>query len=92
MFSIKLSCPWAAEAITTGTIVRALRDGWGVMTSELRGNLVLRILMDIDQEIFPMLDRITRVAVIYKSHLLLKYFSNPNEENWKRMPIWQRPV
>jgi hypothetical protein len=92
MFAIKNLSPTSADAITTGTLFRAVKDGWGSLTPGEFANPTLQVLKDIDTLIFPTLDRVTRVALMHKSHLLMKYFLNSEATNFSNLPVWQRPV
>lgn len=72
MFSIKKNSSWAADQFNTGTLFKAVKEGWGAIPSALQSNPVLDILREIDVEVFPRLDRATRTALMIKSHLLMK--------------------
>lgn len=72
MFNIKLSRCESADEISTGSLFKAVKDGWGALRPEELRNPVLEVLREIDQKIFPRLDRVTRVALMHKSHLLMK--------------------
>ncbi|KAE9379670.1 hypothetical protein N431DRAFT_478623 [Stipitochalara longipes BDJ] len=72
------------------SIFKAVIEGWDTLSIQEQSNPILRILRDIDQ-VFPRLDRTSRVAFMYKSHMNLKYHLNPEERNLEQMPQWQRP-
>ena len=76
MFSIKKNANWAADEITTGTLFKAVKEGWGSLPDNLQVNPVLDVLREIDVEVFPRLDRVTRTALMIKSHLLMKVISH----------------
>lgn len=54
-----------------GSIFKAVINGWAALSIQERSNPILRILRDIDQ-VFPQLDQTSRVAFMYKSHMVLK--------------------
>lgn len=72
MFNIKTHSSGAADEITTGTLFKAVKEGWGRIDSSLQSNPVLAVLREIDVQVFPNLDQVTRVALMHKSHLLMK--------------------
>jgi len=72
MFNIKISRSGSADEISTGSLFKAVKDGWGALSPEELRNPALAVLREIDQQIFPTLDRVTRVALMHKSHLLMK--------------------
>lgn len=76
MFSIKKNASWAADEITIGTLFKAVKEGWGSLPDNLQVNPVLDVLRGIDVEVFPRLDRVTRTALMIKSHLLMKVRSS----------------
>lgn len=53
-------------------LFKAVKEGWTALGDEMNSNPVLSVLRMIDQEVFPKLDRVTRVALMHKSHLLMK--------------------
>jgi hypothetical protein len=59
-----------SSANYAGSIFKAVINGWAALSIQERSNPILQILRDIDQ-VFPQLDRATRVAFMYKSHMLL---------------------
>ncbi|CZR67335.1 uncharacterized protein PAC_17234 [Phialocephala subalpina] len=83
--ALKLSSTYYAASI-----FKAVIKGWTSLSIQERSNPILRILREIDQ-VFPQLDRTSRVAFMYKSHMVLKYLLNPEERNLEQMPQWQRP-
>jgi hypothetical protein len=70
---ISSDCPAVdfSSANYAGSIFKAVINGWAALSIQERSNPILQILRDIDQ-VFPQLDRATRVAFMYKSHMLLK--------------------
>ena len=64
--ALKLSSSYYAASI-----FKAVIRGWATLSIQERSNPILRILRDIDQ-VFPQLDRTSRVAFMYKSHMVLK--------------------
>ena len=72
MFDIKISNADAADQIRTGMLFKAVKEGWPALGDEMNANPVLSVLRTIDQEVFPRLDLVTRVALMHKSHLLMK--------------------
>jgi hypothetical protein len=72
MFNIKLSCSGSAEEISTGSLIKAVKDGWGALRPEELRNPAMGVLMEVDQQIFPTLDRVTRIALMHKGHMLMK--------------------
>jgi len=59
---------------------------------EEQGSPVLQILREVDKEILPLLDPVTRIAVLHKSHMLLTYYLDAEAYNWETMPAWLRPL
>lgn len=57
MFSIKKNSSWAADEITSGTLFKAVKEGWNSLSAPLQVNPVLDVLREIDVEVFPRLDR-----------------------------------
>lgn len=54
-----------------GSIFKAVINGWASLSIQERSNPILQILKEIDQ-VFSQLDRTSRVAFMYKSHMVLK--------------------
>lgn len=52
-------------------IFKAVINGWASLDTWERSNPIMKALQDIDQ-VFSQLDRVSRAAFMYKSHMLLK--------------------
>ena len=61
-----------ANHVDSGALFRVVKEGWGSLTPSERENPVLQILEEVDQNLFWDLDPVTKIANLYKSHLLLK--------------------
>lgn len=81
-----------ANKVDAGSLFKVVREGWGALSLKERANPVLQILKEVDQNLFWDLDPVTKVANLYKSMLLLKYYFNAEPHNLEQMPNWQRPV
>ncbi|KUJ07683.1 uncharacterized protein LY89DRAFT_742453 [Mollisia scopiformis] len=81
-----------ADQIDGGSLVRVVKDGWNSLSVVERSNPVIEILREVDQYLFWDLDPVTKVANLYKSMLILKYYFNAGSHNLEKMPEWQRPV
>jgi hypothetical protein len=62
----------AANTVDSGALFKVVKDGWGSLTPRERDNPVLEILQEVDQNLFWDLDPVTKIANLYKSHLILK--------------------
>ena len=82
----------SASTVDPGSLFQFVKEGWDSLTVQERSNPMLQILKEVDQQIFLDLDPVTKVANLYKSHLLLKYYFNRQTHNLEQMPAWQRPV
>ncbi|KAG9244071.1 hypothetical protein BJ878DRAFT_87194 [Calycina marina] len=82
----------SANKAEVGSLVKAVKEGWGSLTLKERWNPVLQILKEVDQNLFWDLDPVTKIANLYKSMLLLKYYFNADAKNLENIPSWQRPV
>ena len=82
----------AATTVDSGSLFKFVKDGWDSLTFQERSNPMLQILKEVDQQLFWDLDPVTKIANLYKSHLLLKYYFNKQTHNLEQMPAWQRPV
>ncbi|KAH8598224.1 hypothetical protein B0O99DRAFT_616187 [Bisporella sp. PMI_857] len=82
----------SANNVDPGSLFKAIKEGWGSLSLKERSNPVLQILKDVEQNLFWDLDPVTKVATLYKSMLLLKYYFNTESKNLERMPLWQRPI
>jgi len=81
-----------ANKVKAGSLIKVIKGGWGSLSLKERGNPVLQILQEVDQNLFWDLDPVTKIANLYKSLLLLKYYFNSEPDNLNRMPDWQQPV
>jgi hypothetical protein len=82
----------AANTVDSGSLFKVVKEGWDSLTFQERNNPMLQILKEVDQQLFWDLDPVTKIANLYKSHLLLKYYFNKQRHNLEQMPAWQRPV
>lgn len=82
----------AANNVDSGALFKVVKEGWGSLTPRERENPVLQILEEVDQNLFWDLDPVTKIANLYKSHLILKYYFNAEKRNLELIPAWQRPV
>ncbi|KFY32592.1 hypothetical protein V493_00061 [Pseudogymnoascus sp. VKM F-4281 (FW-2241)] len=71
-------------------IFKAVINGWASLDASERSNPIMEALQGIDP-VFSQLDRVSRAAFMYKSHMLLKYHIDPKKGNWEEIPEWQRP-
>jgi hypothetical protein len=62
----------AANNVDSGALFKIVKEGWGSLTTQERANPILQILEDVDQYLFWDLDPVTKIANLYKSHLILK--------------------
>ena len=62
----------AANNVDSGALFKVVKEGWGSLTPRERENPVLQILEEVDQNLFWDLDPVTKIANLYKSHLILK--------------------
>lgn len=62
----------AANTVDSGALFKVVKEGWGSLTPHERDNPVLQILEEVDQNLFWDLDPVTKIANLYKSHLILK--------------------
>jgi hypothetical protein len=76
----------------TGILFQVIRDGWDTLTGSERRNPILQILKQVDQQLFRHLDPISRLAIVYKSQALVKYFLSADQSTLKQLPLWQRPL
>ncbi|KAH8802749.1 hypothetical protein F5884DRAFT_756061 [Xylogone sp. PMI_703] len=74
-----------------GAICKAVMKGWEFLSIQEKGNPILQILRDIAEQ-FANLDPISKIAFMYKSHSLLKYYLKPDKTVWDEIPAWQRPM
>lgn len=61
-----------ANKVEAGSLIKVIKGGWGSLSLKERGNPVLQILKEVDQNLFWDLDPVTKIANLYKSMLLLK--------------------
>jgi hypothetical protein len=61
-----------ANHVDEGSLIKAVKEGWGSLSLTERANPVLQILKEVDQNLFWDLDPVTKIANLYKSMLLLK--------------------
>lgn len=62
----------AAGEVNEGVLFQAINEGWSSLSLQWRYNPLVVILKEVDEFMFPHLDRIGRIAAAYKSLLLLK--------------------
>lgn len=62
----------AADTVDSGALFKVVKHGWDCLTPQERDNPVLQILEEVDQNLFWDLDPVTKIANLYKSHLILK--------------------
>lgn len=62
----------AANNVDSGALFKVVKEGWGSLTPQERENPVLQILEEVDQNLFWDVDPVTKIANLYKSHLILK--------------------
>jgi hypothetical protein len=61
-----------ANRVDSGALFKVVKRGWGSLTRAERENPVLQILEEVDQFLFWDLDPVSKIANLYKSHLILK--------------------
>ncbi|KAK5044462.1 hypothetical protein LTR84_010743 [Exophiala bonariae] len=74
-----------------GVIFKAFELGWDFLSHKEQNNPVIQILRCYDNLVSKCLDRVNRLAIAYKNHLLIQYFLNQDFRVLERMPAWQRP-
>jgi hypothetical protein len=62
----------AANNVDSGALFKVVKEGWGSLTPQERENPVLQILEEVDRNLFWDLDPVTKIANLYRSHLILK--------------------
>lgn len=72
IFAIPPSEATSAARFDSGLLFQVIRDGWDTLNLEQKANPVLRILRDVDQQLFMHLDPTSRLAIVYKSQALVK--------------------
>ncbi|RFU29850.1 hypothetical protein B7463_g6514, partial [Scytalidium lignicola] len=82
----------AAEAASAGSIIKFVKDGWEGLSAAEKSNPLLKIMKEVDENLFWDLDPVIKVANLYKSHVLLKYYFNKVNKYLEQVPEWQRPV
>ena len=73
----------AANTVDSGALFKVVKDGWESLTPQERDNPVLQILEEVDQHLFWDLDPVTKIANLYKSHLILKVGVSNWTAEWK---------
>jgi hypothetical protein len=81
----------AADMINTGTLFKAVRDGWNSLDVQDQNNPIFMILREMDEKVFFLKDKVSRVALAIKSHRLVKYYLNADQANLADLADWQRP-
>lgn len=81
----------AADMINAGTLFKAVRDGWNSLDIRDQSNPIFMILREMDEKVFFLKDKVSRVALAIKSHRLMKYFLNADQANLADLADWQRP-
>ncbi|KAF8850538.1 hypothetical protein BDZ45DRAFT_192580 [Acephala macrosclerotiorum] len=81
-----------ADQVDPGSLVKVVKSGWDSLPLSEQSNPIFEILREVDQYLFWDLDPVTKIANLYKSMLLLKYYFNAGSHNLDKMPEWQRPV
>jgi hypothetical protein len=81
----------AADMINAGTLFKAVRDGWNTLDVREQNNPVFMILREMDEKVFFLKDKVSRVALAIKSHRLMKYYLNADRANLADLADWQRP-
>lgn len=61
-----------ANTVNSGALFKIVKEGWGSLTFRERRNPVLQILEEVDRYLFWDLDPVTKIANLWKSHLILK--------------------
>ncbi|RDW74140.1 hypothetical protein BP5796_07582 [Coleophoma crateriformis] len=92
MFAFSRERAALANHADEGSLVKVVKYGWGSLSLKERSNPLLIILKEVDQQLFWDLDPVTKIANLYKSWLLLKYYFTSEAHNLEKMPDWQRPV
>lgn len=81
----------AADMINAGTLFKAVRDGWNTLDMREQNNPVFMILREMDEKVFFLKDKVSRVALAIKSHRLMKFYLNADRANLLDLADWQRP-
>jgi hypothetical protein len=71
IFSINPTCGLTASESRVNSLFKAVRKGWESLGIKEQSDPVLEILKEVDKEIFALLDPVTRIAALQKSHMLL---------------------
>jgi hypothetical protein len=72
IFNIRKSCSSSADELSTSTLIKAVKDGWSSLSIKDQNNPALQVLKEVDVEIFPHSDKVTKIAMLHKSHRLIK--------------------
>lgn len=64
-----------ARNLDSGVLFKAIENGWESLSQKERNNPVIRILQSYDDLVSKCLDKVNRLAIAYKNHLLIKVTS-----------------
>lgn len=64
-----------ARNLDSGVLFKAIENGWESLSQKDRNNPVIRILQSYDDLVSKCLDKVNRLAIAYKNHLLIKVTS-----------------
>ncbi|EOA85678.1 uncharacterized protein SETTUDRAFT_177747 [Exserohilum turcica Et28A] len=79
------------DQFEVGLLYMGIKNGWDSLSLSLSQSPALTIIKEVDQAAFSHLPKTCRLATLYKSFKLLKYYLNATKEQLGKVPAWLRP-